>query len=44
MLARAAALDVQMPITQAVVEVLEGRIDPVRAMWQLMSREATHEL
>ena len=43
-LARAAALDVQMPITQAVVEVLEGRIDPVRAMWQLMSREATHEL
>ena len=43
-LARAAALGVQMPITQAVVEVLEGRIDPVRAMWQLMSREATHEL
>ena len=43
-LARAAALGVQMPITQAVVEVLEGRIDPQRAMWQLMSREATHEL
>jgi glycerol-3-phosphate dehydrogenase (NAD(P)+) len=42
-LARARALGVQMPITQAVVEVLEGRIDPLRAMWQLMSREATRE-
>jgi len=43
LLARARGLGVQMPITQAVVEVLEGRIDPLRAMWQLMSREATRE-
>ena len=44
LLARARRLGVQMPITQAVVEVLEGRIDPLHAMWQLMSREATREL
>jgi len=44
LLARAQGLGVQMPITQAVVEVLEGRIDPLRAMWQLMSREATSEI
>jgi len=43
LLARARRLGVEMPITQAVVEVLEGRIDPLRAMWQLMSREATSE-
>jgi glycerol-3-phosphate dehydrogenase (NAD(P)+) len=43
LLARAQGLGVQMPITQAVVEVLEGRINPLRAMWQLMSREATRE-
>jgi glycerol-3-phosphate dehydrogenase (NAD(P)+) len=43
LLARARRLGVDMPITQAVVEVLEGRIDPLRAMWQLMSREATSE-
>jgi glycerol-3-phosphate dehydrogenase (NAD(P)+) len=43
LLARARGLGVQMPITQAVVEVLEGRIDPLSAMWQLMSREATRE-
>jgi glycerol-3-phosphate dehydrogenase (NAD(P)+) len=43
LLARAQGLGVQMPITQAVVDVLEGRIDPLRAMWQLMSREATSE-
>jgi glycerol-3-phosphate dehydrogenase (NAD(P)+) len=42
-LARARRLGVEMPITQAVVDVLEGRIDPLRAMWQLMSREATRE-
>ncbi len=44
LLARARGLGVQMPITQAVVEVLEGRVDPLRAMWQLMSREATREI
>jgi glycerol-3-phosphate dehydrogenase (NAD(P)+) len=43
LLTRARRLGVDMPITQAVVEVLEGRIDPLRAMWQLMSREATSE-
>ncbi len=42
-LARARTLGVEMPITQAVVDVLEGRIDPLQAMWQLMSREATRE-
>jgi len=43
LLARAQGLGVHMPITQAVVDVLEGRIDPLHAMWQLMSREATRE-
>ena len=43
LLARARRLGVEMPITQAVVEVLEGRIEPLRAMGQLMSREATSE-
>jgi glycerol-3-phosphate dehydrogenase (NAD(P)+) len=43
LLARARRLGVEMPIAQAVVEVLEGRIDPLRAMAQLMSREATSE-
>ncbi|MGL6110282.1 MAG: NAD(P)H-dependent glycerol-3-phosphate dehydrogenase [Rubrivivax sp.] len=42
-LARAQGLGVRMPITQAVVEVLAGRVEPVHAMWQLMSREATSE-
>jgi len=44
LLTRAQGLGVQMPITQAVVEVLEGRIDPLHAMWMLMSREATREI
>jgi len=43
-LTRAEGLGVDMPITQAVVDVLAGRTDPLRAMGQLMSREATHEL
>ena len=43
LLARANRLQVQMPITQAVVEVLAGRVQPMQAMWQLMSREATSE-
>jgi glycerol-3-phosphate dehydrogenase (NAD(P)+) len=41
--ARAMRLGVSMPITEAVVEVLEGRIEPLRAMRQLMAREATSE-
>jgi glycerol-3-phosphate dehydrogenase (NAD(P)+) len=42
-LARALGLGVEMPITQAVVAVLDGRIEPVPAIRQLMSREATVE-
>jgi glycerol-3-phosphate dehydrogenase (NAD(P)+) len=42
-LERARRAGVQMPITQSVVEVLAGRVQPVQAMWQLMSREATSE-
>ena len=43
LLARARRVGVEMPIAEAVVEVLEGRIEPLRAMWQLMAREATNE-
>jgi glycerol-3-phosphate dehydrogenase (NAD(P)+) len=42
-LERALGLSVEMPITQAVVGVLDGRIEAVRAIRQLMSREATVE-
>ena len=42
-LARAERARVQMPIAQAVVEVLAGRLQPGQAMQQLMSREATSE-
>ena len=42
--ARARRLGVSMPITEAVVEVLEGRTEPLRAMRQLMAREATSEI
>lgn len=42
-LARAAALGVEMPITAAVVEVLDGRLSPVGAVELLMGREATSE-
>ncbi len=42
-LARARSLQVEMPITEAVVEVLAGRAAPLQAMWQLMSREARSE-
>ena len=43
LLARARGVGVQMPITQAVVDVLDGRIEPLHAMRQLMSSEATRE-
>ena len=43
LLRRAQGLGVQMPIAEAVVDVLEGRVEPLRAMAQLMSREATRE-
>ena len=36
--ARARALGVEMPITEAVVEVLEGRVAPAQALEQLMAR------
>ena len=42
-LQRAKALDVAMPITEAVVAVLEGRITPAKAVGELMSREAKAE-
>ncbi|MBK9363490.1 MAG: NAD(P)-dependent glycerol-3-phosphate dehydrogenase [Rubrivivax sp.] len=40
---RAAQLGVEMPITQAVVEVLEGRLQPREAMALLMSRQSRAE-
>jgi glycerol-3-phosphate dehydrogenase (NAD(P)+) len=43
LLARARGLGVHMPITEAVVEVLAGRLLPEQAMRQLMAREATSE-
>jgi glycerol-3-phosphate dehydrogenase (NAD(P)+) len=42
-LARALGLGVQMPITQAVVDVLDARVEALQAMRQLMSREARSE-
>lgn len=42
-LARARALGVEMPITEAVVDVIEGRLTPVGAMIRLMGRQARAE-
>jgi glycerol-3-phosphate dehydrogenase (NAD(P)+) len=42
-LRRARSLDVAMPITQAVVQVLEGQTTPAQALAQLMSRDARAE-
>jgi glycerol-3-phosphate dehydrogenase (NAD(P)+) len=42
-LRRARALGVDMPITQAVVAVLEGRVTPAQALEQLMGRDARSE-
>lgn len=41
--ARARALAVEMPITEAVVDVLEGRLSPREALDRLMGREARTE-
>ncbi len=41
--ARARAAGIDMPITEAVVAVIEGRLAPVQAMWQLMSRQSRSE-
>ena len=43
-LVRARSLGVEMPITQAVVAVLEGRVLPAEALDQLMGRGARSEL
>ena len=40
---RAQALGVEMPITQAVTELLEGRTTPLQALQRLMAREARTE-
>jgi glycerol-3-phosphate dehydrogenase (NAD(P)+) len=40
---RASSLRVQMPITQAVVALLDGKIEPVGAVAMLMGRDATAE-
>jgi glycerol-3-phosphate dehydrogenase (NAD(P)+) len=40
---RAREVGVEMPITAAVVEVLEGRLPPAHAVTRLMSREAKAE-
>ena len=42
-LARARTLGVDMPITETVVDLLQGSVAPVQAMARLMSRHATSE-
>ena len=42
-LARARPLGVEMPITEAVVDVIEGRLAPEQAMARLMGRQARAE-
>ncbi len=42
-LARASTLAVELPITRAVVDVLEGRLAPAQALQQLMQRESRDE-
>lgn len=42
-LARARSLGVEMPITEAVVAVLEGRASPAQVLTQLMRRDARSE-
>jgi glycerol-3-phosphate dehydrogenase (NAD(P)+) len=42
-LERATMLGVEMPITQAVVEVLEARLAPAQALRALMQRDAKGE-
>jgi glycerol-3-phosphate dehydrogenase (NAD(P)+) len=43
-LARARSLGVEMPITEAVVAVLQGRLTPTDAMQRLMARDARAEV
>jgi glycerol-3-phosphate dehydrogenase (NAD(P)+) len=42
-LARARGLNVDMPITAAVVAVIEGQLSPAQGLLQLMRREARAE-
>jgi len=42
-LARALALGVEMPITEAVVGVLQGHVAPEQALWRLMTRQSKAE-
>ncbi|MBA2722156.1 MAG: NAD(P)-dependent glycerol-3-phosphate dehydrogenase [Methylibium sp.] len=42
-LARARSLGVEMPVTEAVVAVLEGRASPAQVLMQLMRRDARAE-
>jgi glycerol-3-phosphate dehydrogenase (NAD(P)+) len=42
-LARAVAAGVEMPITQAVVAVLQGALTPAQALERLMGRDARSE-
>ncbi len=42
-LQRARSLGVDLPITEAVVDVLQGRALPQEAMWRLLSRDARAE-
>jgi glycerol-3-phosphate dehydrogenase (NAD(P)+) len=42
-LARARALHVEMPLTEAVVGLLEGRVTPAQALTRLMGRDARAE-
>jgi glycerol-3-phosphate dehydrogenase (NAD(P)+) len=42
-LARAQSLGVEMPITEAVVDLLQGRTTPVQSMLRLMGRQARSE-
>ncbi|HYD77448.1 NAD(P)H-dependent glycerol-3-phosphate dehydrogenase [Ramlibacter sp.] len=42
--ARAARLKIEMPITQSVVELLDGRLAPEQAVARLMGRDPTAEM
>ena len=43
-LVRASSLGVELPITRAVADVLEGRLAPAQALQQLMQRESRDEI
>jgi glycerol-3-phosphate dehydrogenase (NAD(P)+) len=42
-LERARALGVEMPITEAVADIIAGRVAPEAALWRLMTRQARAE-